>query len=848
MVMKKGIGIDSSVKSFFDEFLRYSSRLFSGERRGLYGSTRGLGKSGQVTVFIIVGIVILFATAGIIYVTKTVTLSSFEDVKDPIIASVPQQFQPIQTYVEGCIRDVGKKGLVILGEQGGYIYPDVVGKFSGKDMTNGDGIELGDVKVPYWHYNKNENQNPQIQYSTLKPKLKVKDDPVMSVEAQLARFVKENIDDCLGNYGVFLQEGFSVTSGEGEGKDVPTEVEVTVATNTVNFWLKRDVVVKKGSDATTMEEFYVKIPLQLQKYYAVAEEITGVEQNFSFLERQALDLIVTYSGVDREKLPPSEAVTFEVVPTVFWQQKLVKEDVKGLLVSYVSALRYMGANNFYRYDYLGGEGGGAGEEVVADLSELYQKNYDNMIVPLEQGAGFEINFDYFGWEPYVVINNGGGQIKPESSNVHFNILNFQMQHYYNTYDISYPVLVTIRDAKAFDSEGYNFVIALESNIRNNNVVKPGYVQPAPIIAIGKSMTCDEDKRDTELVKTVVVDSSTFEPLDAVQIGFSVPNDDDCVMGATDKTGELEAKYPAVYGGVMNFAKEDYLASSYPVDTYKFTKQQGVVGLAIQGTNERVVPLHKIKTMKVSVRKKMLTKCLSEVPASIDMATVATSGFSPFHLSAIGAVNTGEKAECFGQGLFKGTGLPIVAYKPDFLEQIHNWQFVDVARKLDEDEQATVVLTRVADSIPGVMSDDFSGAVNVQGVGTGEMKLVPGIYEVMGFLTSTDELVIPAEKRYSTGVAQTFGCMDFDGCEIPFDEQRLKKVPLGQLQWDVSGMYFEITPEQLYNSQELTFYILGFDEKNVPEEEHKRVIEDLQVMGDLGKYSQQLRGNLQPVFK
>src|SRR3989338_4736318 len=385
MVMKKGIGIDSSVNRFFDEFLRSSSRLFSGGRGSLCGSARGLGKSGQVTVFIIVGIVILFATAGIIYVTKTVTLTKFEDVKDPIIASVPQQFAPIQTYVEGCIRDVGKKWLVILGEQGGYIYPDVVGKFSGKDMTNGDGIELGDVKVPYWHYNKNENQNPQIQYSTLKPKLKV--------------------------------------------KDVPTEVEVTVATNTVNFWLKRDVVVKKGSDATTMEEFYVKIPLQLQKYYAVAEEITGVEQNFSFLERQALDLIVTYSGVDREKLPPSEAVTFEVVPTVFWQQKLVKEDVKGLLVSYVSALRYMGANNFYRYDYLGVEGSGAGEEVVADLSELYQKNYDNMIVPLEQGVGFEINFDYFGWEPYVVINNGGGQIKPESSNVHFNILNFQMQHY-----------------------------------------------------------------------------------------------------------------------------------------------------------------------------------------------------------------------------------------------------------------------------------------------------------------------------------------------------------------------------------------------------------------------------------
>ncbi len=810
-------------------------------------------RKGQVTVFIIVGIVILFATAGIIYLTKTVTLSQFEDVKDPIIASVPAQFQPIQLYVEGCLKDVGKSGLVILGEQGGYIYPDVVGKFSRKDMTNGEGIELGDVKVPYWHYNVNENKNPQVAYSTLKPKLKAKDDPVMSVEAQLGRFVKEHIDSCLGNYGSFVKEGFVVSSGEGSGDAkgeelaIPTEVEVVVAANTVNFWLKRTVKVKKSDVTAEMEEFYVKIPLQLQKYYAVAEEITSVEQNHSFLERQALDLITTYSGVDREKLPPTEAVTFEVVPTVFWQQKMVKEDVRALLVSYVSALRYMGADNFYRYDYLGGENGKR-DEIVADLSELYQKNYDNMILPLELGGGLEINFDYFGWEPYVVINNGGGQIKPEPSTVHYNILDFSMQHYYNTYDISYPVLVTIRDAQAFDSEGYNFVIALESNIRNNNVVKSNYIQPVPITALEKSMTCDEDKRDTELVKTIVIDSSTFEPLEAVQIGFDVANDDTCMMGATDKAGELETKYPTVYGGVMSFSKENYLPSYYPVDMYKFTKQKGVVGLAVQGLSDRFVPLHKMKTIKVSVRKKMMTKCLREVPESIDMSKVATSGFSPFHLSAIGAVNTGEKAECFGQGLFKGTGQPIVAYKPDFLEQIHSWQFVDVARKLEDDEQATIVLNRVADLIPGVTSDEFSGAVTLQGENVGEMKLVPGIYEVMGFLTSEDELVIPAEKRYSSGVAQTFGCMNFDGCEIPFDEQRLKKVPLGQLQWDVSGMYFEITLEQLYNANELTFYVLGFDEKNVPEEEHKRVIEDLQVMGDLGKYSQQLRGNLQPVFK
>ena len=111
------------------------------------------GKSAQITVFIIIGIVILFTFAGIMYFTKTITKKDILTAAEPSLADVPTAFKPLSTYTESCINSVAKKGLLVLGEQGGYIYPDTVGKYSVINPTDADGINLEPLKVPYWHYN-----------------------------------------------------------------------------------------------------------------------------------------------------------------------------------------------------------------------------------------------------------------------------------------------------------------------------------------------------------------------------------------------------------------------------------------------------------------------------------------------------------------------------------------------------------------------------------------------------------------------------------------------------------------------------------------------------------------------
>lgn len=71
-------------------------------------------KKGQITIFIIIGILIVSALTYFISVkTKT---SSIEET--PQIEDVPEELQPVNAYVQGCIILTAKQGLKILGMQG----------------------------------------------------------------------------------------------------------------------------------------------------------------------------------------------------------------------------------------------------------------------------------------------------------------------------------------------------------------------------------------------------------------------------------------------------------------------------------------------------------------------------------------------------------------------------------------------------------------------------------------------------------------------------------------------------------------------------------------------------------
>ncbi len=767
----------------------------------------GSQKRGQITVFIIIGTLILFAFAGFLYLTKTVTTERVTTAGEPVIESVPQAFQPIRSYTENCLTQVAERGLLILGQQGGYISPELVGKYSTTDPADTDGVDLEPLKVPYWHYNKISNAQNEVSFTSLQPKLYAADDPVLSIEAQLSSFVEENLNECLDNYAGFEEQGFVIAApaldeDAGESKEVIT----SVADQTVNFWLKMEVDAEKGEATHRLTQFYVKVPVRLKQHYEIASKIAASQTEHRFLERHALDLINTYSGVDLAKLPPIEAITFDAVPTAFWAESEVKNRVTGMLTSNIPMLRYLESRNFYRYEYAEEQGG------VLGLHELFQKNYDNTIIPLENAENVDISFDYFGWDPYFDINDRGGQVEASRAGASYFLLQFHTNHYYSTYDLSYPVLVTLSDPDALLGKGFRLIFALEANIRNNQIIEEGYTQPPYLAAEEKSMVCDEDKRTTELIKTVVLDGATQEPLEAVQIGFSIPEQDDCILGETNLEGEFESRYPPVYGGVASFMKAEYLTNFYPIDTYEFRENPGIIGYAAAGSAQNVIELYPREKVNVTIKKKSLQKCITPED---------------------------ESAICFGQSLFASTADPQYSYSPENLGETHTWHFVNTAQSLDEAETGTIVLTKKADLNPGAFSDEFTAAASISGTDKIEIQLVPGVYEVSGLLTDSRAVLIPEEERCTGGLFST--CYNFG-------QQNFDRLLTGQVQWDAASSYLTITAEQLYNADEITFYILNYNEHAVPAEEHRRIMEDLQVLGELGSLSQKLQASLLPNYK
>lgn len=775
------------------------------QKRGCFASSYSVypsgklfpSKRGQVTVFIIIGLVILLVTAGLLFVAKQIVKEPLRTAGEPVLEDVPQEFQPLQQYTVDCLQQVGERSVRLLGEQGGYIEPEFVGEFSATDPTDADGVAVGSLQVPYWHYNALPNRENKIAFESKKPELFASQNPESSIESQLSRTIDEKLASCLQGYRPFTEQGFTVTFDE-----LDKEITVIVLDRAVDVFLNMPVDVSRGDAKTTMRQFVVRLPVPLKQYYKLAEEIVGAEQQFSFLERQALELVQIFSGVNKEKLPPTSAVSFDVGDRTAWTEVETKQRLQGLLGSYIPMLRFLESENFVRSEF-----------PVADLSTLQQRLYDNMILPYPLEQDVSVNVDYFDWPIYFSVNQDNGLIKSVPLETHFDVLNFFMDNYYTVYDISFPAVITIRDEQAFNGEGYSFTFALEANVRNNEPVRADATLPPTLTPREQSIVCEPHNWDTEPLRMLVVDSFTKEPLEAVHVGFSIPDVDFCTMGETNAAGRFESSFPAVYGGVGSFIKTDYLTSFYPIDTYRYQEEPGVFGYAVSGLTEPVIELNKMREIPVTITKKLVEKCVG--------------------------------SSCFFSGFFPGGGMEVFSYTPEQLDEKHSWRFTGASRSLDSTERATITLRKVADVNPRLRTDDFTTVVSVTGGEEQTIRLVPGVYEVQGVLVSERELVIPEEER-------CYDVLPFGIIEECYTLDRISmgSTMSGQASWDTEATYVTITPEDLYAAGSLEFSLPSAQFLSVPPREHVRVIEDVQIMGEMERISKmpELRTALAPRWR
>jgi len=165
-------------------------------------------KRGQVTLFIILGIVLVLIVVLALFVRKIIVQ---EEPPEPVITTdVPAEIKPVQEFTEQCVYSVAKEGLIRLGQQGGYINTTIYGIIPNNLMpTSANGIEFAPdsgLVIPYWYYMKSPNTcQGGCMFDSKKPPLYRRDGD-KSVESQMDLYILENLPECTKSYSVFCQK------------------------------------------------------------------------------------------------------------------------------------------------------------------------------------------------------------------------------------------------------------------------------------------------------------------------------------------------------------------------------------------------------------------------------------------------------------------------------------------------------------------------------------------------------------------------------------------------------------------------------------------------------------------
>ncbi len=504
---------------------------------------------GQITLFVILGIIIL-AGGALFFSLRSDTAGIATRESLTASESVPIEFDPVKVFVEKCLEETAAQGLKMLGERGGFIEPYEQGLAPGDAATSGNSIELArNWLIPYWWHLATPDRCEGDCEFELVPQSRLhlyKKDGSPSIEGQLENYVDENIDNCIADFTMLEQQGYKMESAGSPRTDV------VILDGVVQFALEYPIEASKISKKK-ISRFVSTINVDLMDIYNFGILLTSLEANYHFLERYLLDLIVGFSGLDREKLPPMTESTFNFGSMISWSKNRVHERMKEVLLSYVPLLRVYGTSNYEAFDF----------------PSSYRTAFYNgdMTIPGNMSySNLAIDFDYLGWTPYFDLNCDGDDCSPDSISTEIMSL-FGFQRYYFLYDVSFPAMVTIRDPDAllFGGKGYSFSFLLEGNIRNNEPMETDYATIKTVSPSAGSMLCDESKRLSADVNIEAKDALTDEPISEAQIIYTCAGES-CSIGQTGQNGHFRGRLPICINGILSFRKDDYISYSMILTT------------------------------------------------------------------------------------------------------------------------------------------------------------------------------------------------------------------------------------------------------------------------------------------
>jgi len=504
-------------------------------------------KKAQTTVFMIIGLVVLIGGAIFFYTTQKAAQPLEPEIRI-IEEQTPIEFDPIRKYANDCAYSLGVEGLKIIGKQGGYI------SFTDKSLskepfamtqnpTESDAVlfeKSSELKTAYWWHLKSANNcKGDCKFASKRPELRQSDN---SIEKQLERYISSKFEECINHFEPFLGQGFRIAEG---GKP---KADVTIGLDDVAVLVEFPLSIEKQDVKAALTQFFVRIPVNMDKIYELATKITNMEIKHRYLEKHILNLLAAFSGTASEKLPPMSEMQFKFGSSISWQKSDIRNKVTGLLSAYVPLFQVDGTYNYERNEF---------------ESEITQRLYDSTIIPVANSSFRNIAayFTYLDfWPMYFDLNCKGERCVPSSANSLISF--FGIQQYRFAYDLSFPVLVEVQDPFALNGQGYSFSMFLEGNIRNNKPMPADFAPLERASLSESSLLCGA--RTSGNITIEVKNAATKKPLEEANVLYTVAGES-CFIGETGLEGTLKERFPVGIGGFVSITKDGFIGKAAEFD-------------------------------------------------------------------------------------------------------------------------------------------------------------------------------------------------------------------------------------------------------------------------------------------
>jgi hypothetical protein len=385
-------------------------------------------KKGQITIFIIVGLVAAVAIGLTIFLT-----TQQADITKEFRRSVPSDSVAAYDFVAGCIGQTAKDAVVRAGLQGGFVVVPSDIASSPRSYLSAD--QNGFVKMPLWFVD-GEERVPSKEF----------------IASQVSEYISEEIDSCLDNFAA-ISDRYAIAV-----------VQSPSFTTLIN---KKDVVVTavypidatSAGKTTRLENFAVALPVKLGEVYDVAVRIMQAENDAEFLETTTIDLMAMNPAI------PLNGFVAECSPKQ-WTLAGVKEELKTTLRYNLPSIRIKNTNYL---DFEASEGvyNRVPRQVPSDAYERLRLLWDVGMYKTDVTASltFEPQYDI----DLVGLPNSNGVLSSKVASGMRKYLSFLCMNFFHfTYDVIFPVKVIIADTAAFNGEGFVFQFGFPVLIDDNN--------------------------------------------------------------------------------------------------------------------------------------------------------------------------------------------------------------------------------------------------------------------------------------------------------------------------------------------------------------------------------------------